>query len=179
MAIPGASGRNRSLRHPCYRPAPLGLQTCTIHPTDLHHRLPVSVPNVARGRVAPSLSWRKRAGAGRLTVQLVFLRALRPVTSSNNVRHARLRSVRPDDWRHRPSVSHPGTAPCTIPTRMPVSANSLRRSPFPFLFFGLLPSLTFRMKSAGGQVARSQLFTENPRLQKRRGLLRCGWWSMR
>lgn len=132
MAIPGASGRNRSLRHPCYRPAPLGLQTCTIHPTDLHHRLPVSVPNVARGRVAPSLSWRKRAGAGRLTVQLVLLRALRPVTSSNNVRHARLRSVRPDDWRHRPSVSHPGTAPCTIPTRMPVSANSLRRSPFPF-----------------------------------------------
>ena len=119
------------LFHPCYRPAPFIPLTCPVGLTDLHHRLPVSVPNAARGRAAPSLSCRKRAGTGRLTVQLVLLRALRPVTSSNNVRHARLRSVRPDDWRHRPSVSHPGTAPCTIPTRMPVSANSLRRSPFP------------------------------------------------
>ena len=47
------------LRHPCYRPAPLGLQTCAIHPIDLHHGLPVSVPNAARGRVAPSFSCRK------------------------------------------------------------------------------------------------------------------------
>lgn len=41
-------------------------------------------------RVAPPLSCRKRDGTGRLTVQLVLLRALRPVTSSNNVRHARI-----------------------------------------------------------------------------------------
>ena len=91
--FPAPVSRAKSdLRHPCYRPAPLGLQTCAIHPSDPRHRLPVSVPNAARGRVAPPLNCRKRAGAGRLTVQLVLLWALRPVTSSNNVRHARLRS---------------------------------------------------------------------------------------
>ena len=42
----------------------------------------------AEGGCAPSVSWRKRGGTGRLTSQLLLLRARRPVTSSNKVRHA-------------------------------------------------------------------------------------------
>ena len=108
------------LHHPCYRPAPLGLQTCAIHPSGLHHGLPVSVPNAARGRVAPSLSWRKRDGAGRLTVQLVLLRALRPVTSSNNVRHARFRQFAPALTLPLPSSIAHHTWPEPTPGPSPV-----------------------------------------------------------
>ena len=142
----------------------MGLPTCAIHPSDLHHRLPVSVPNAARGRVAPSLSCRKRDGAGRLTVQLVLLRALRPVTSSNNVRHARLRSVRPHDWRHRPSVSHPGTAPCTSPRACPFPPIRSGAHPFPPIVYstphmaraysGTFPCALTILSLSGGLVGR-------------------------
>ena len=52
------------LHHWAYRPAPLGLPTCTIHPTDLHH--PSYRPAPQTSRIGP----KRRKGKGGTFAQL-------------------------------------------------------------------------------------------------------------